>query len=140
MELKIQADLNIVHQCACGWIFLNVGFNRVTCREPQGRTIGIDYVISRAQFFRNALGDISESIKAGTSSSVPAFFRNPRDLLESIIAIISDHLFAFVGNMRDQLCECLHPDVFCGASPGHRRFSSSYHPLMHMYEKATLFL
>jgi hypothetical protein len=26
MELKIQANLSIVHQCACGWIFLNVGF------------------------------------------------------------------------------------------------------------------
>jgi hypothetical protein len=39
MELKIQADLSIVHQYACGWIFLNVGFNRI---------IGIDYVIIRA--------------------------------------------------------------------------------------------
>ena len=70
MELKIQADLSIVHQCACGWIFLKVGFrlrslvfafsydptgrttprqvNRITCREPQGRAISIDYVIIRA--------------------------------------------------------------------------------------------
>jgi hypothetical protein len=40
MELKIQADLSIVHQCACGWIFLHVGFNRI---------IGIDYVTCRAE-------------------------------------------------------------------------------------------
>ena len=39
MELKIQADLSIVHQCDCGWIFLNVDFNRI---------IGIDDVIIRA--------------------------------------------------------------------------------------------
>ncbi len=39
MELKIQADLNIVHRCACGWIFLEVGFNRI---------ISIDYVTCRA--------------------------------------------------------------------------------------------
>jgi hypothetical protein len=45
MELKIQADLSMVHQCASGWIFLNVGFNRVTSREPRGQTIGIDYEI-----------------------------------------------------------------------------------------------
>ncbi len=28
--------------------FLKVGFNRITCREPQGRMIGIDQVIIRA--------------------------------------------------------------------------------------------
>jgi hypothetical protein len=30
-------------------IFLQVGFNRITCREPQGRTIGIDEVILHAR-------------------------------------------------------------------------------------------
>jgi hypothetical protein len=43
MELKIQADLSIVLWYACGWIFLNVGFNRL---------IGIDYVIIRARLSR----------------------------------------------------------------------------------------
>ena len=42
MELKIQADLNIAHQCACSRIFLKVGFNRI---------ISIDYVIISAGFF-----------------------------------------------------------------------------------------
>jgi hypothetical protein len=37
-----------------------------------------------SQFFRNALGDTSESINAGTSSSVPAFFRMPRDVSLSV--------------------------------------------------------
>ena len=47
----------------------------------KGLTLYI-FWISRAQFFRNSLGEASDSISAGTSSSAPVFFRNPRDLFE----------------------------------------------------------
>jgi len=40
------------------------------------------FCIKRAQFLWNALVEMSDSINAGTSSSVPAFLRNPRDLFE----------------------------------------------------------
>ncbi len=32
--------------------FLHVGFKRITCREPQGRTISIDYVTCPLNIFQ----------------------------------------------------------------------------------------
>jgi hypothetical protein len=48
VELRIWANSGIAYRFARRWIFLKVGFNRITCREPQGRTISIDDVIIRA--------------------------------------------------------------------------------------------
>lgn len=38
--------------------------------------------IKQTKFLRNSLDEASASTNAGTASSVPVFFRNPRDLLE----------------------------------------------------------